>query len=423
MNLPRKTFALPDLTRPAAHGLPPREAARPFAPVVLVPSHRASAAGPNPGDADATLPGDPEATVAPVSEPARPASAPAPRRYVAEAIVGSGGLGEVLRARDVAIARTVAVKRLRPEVRNADNVERFAEEVRTLGALEHPNIVPIHDVGEDVQGPFLVMKYVDGQTLEEVIEKLRAGDPEAHAQFTFERRVEIFEGLLEAVAYAHARGVLHRDIKPANVMVGPFGEVTLMDWGLATSRAVAPTAEVHQEPATRGRSLTRAGAILGTPGYMSPEQARGEALTAKSDLYSLSVLFYELLSLEHYLGDCTTIAAMLAGVERRTPTHPSLRKSPHQPVVPMDLGYFVLRGLAKDPAARPASATEMLSRLHRRREGLIEVSCVATFVMRAASSLSRTVTRHPRGALLTLFGLAVVALLTVGWLAFRALAG
>ncbi len=383
-------------------------------------------------DNDATLPADgPTSSALAVSLSAvAAADRPPPLavfgpglRYQASEVVGSGGIGQVLRARDADIDRTVALKRLHAESRGAENVARFAEEVRTLGALEHPNIVPIHDVGVDAKGPFLVMKYVDGQTLEDVIDKLRAGDAKAHAYFTFERRVEIFTGILEAVAYAHARGVLHRDIKPANVMIGRFGEVTVMDWGLAKTRAEAASTALPEGAAktTSSPRLTHVGALLGTPAYMSPEQARGEPLTEKSDIYSLCVLFYELLTLEHYLADCTTIAAALRGVETRSPAHPSNHASAHQPIVPMDLGYFVLDGLAKDPAARHGSVSDMLARLASRAEGLIKVSCSATFLMRAASTLSRAVTRYPHAALrITVAAVFLVAAMAA-YLAVRSL--
>ncbi len=384
-------------------------------------------------ESDATLPADPSTFAAmAVSVSAVAATGRPPPlavfgqglRYQASEVVGSGGIGQVLRARDADIDRTVALKRLHAETRGAENIARFAEEVRTLGALEHPNIVPIHDVGVDAKGPFLVMKYVDGQTLEDIIDKLRAGDAEAHGYFTFERRVEIFTGILEAVAYAHARGVLHRDIKPANVMIGRFGEVTVMDWGLAKTRADAASPGLPEgTPKTSSPRLTHVGALLGTPAYMSPEQARGEPLTEKSDIYSLCVLFYELLTLEHYLGDCTTIAAALKGVETRTPPHPSNHASAHQPIVPMDLGYFVLDGLAKDPAARHGSVADMLSRLASRAEGLIKVSCSATFLMRAASTLSRTVTRYPHAALRVTVGAVFLVAAVAAYLAVRSIHG
>src|SRR5262249_26554491 len=161
---------------------------------------------------------------------------------------------------------------------------RFVEEIRTIGRLEHPNIVPIHDVGVDERGDYyFVMKFVDGETLESIIDKLAAGDRAYHAKFGFERRVQIFLALLEAVRFAHTRGIVHRDIKPANVMVGAYGEVVLMDWGIAKSLhgdsvpEETPRPLVHASGSRRGTLFeTQLGQLVGTPAYMSPEQARGE---------------------------------------------------------------------------------------------------------------------------------------------------
>ncbi|MBK8697929.1 MAG: serine/threonine protein kinase [Deltaproteobacteria bacterium] len=155
-------------------------------------------------------------------------------RYERLQSLGEGGMGEVSLARDHDIERRVAIKRLRPEHANTSALLRFAQEVRTIGSLEHPNIVPVHDVGIDEEGQhYFVMKYVEGETLESVIEKLQAHDPATERRFPIEARAQLFLGILRAVQYAHARGIIHRDIKPANIMVGPYGEVMLMDWGLA----------------------------------------------------------------------------------------------------------------------------------------------------------------------------------------------
>jgi serine/threonine protein kinase len=155
-------------------------------------------------------------------------------RYEPTKLLGAGGMGEVVLVSDHDIDRKVAVKRLLPELTDPALLARFVDEIRTVGRLEHPNIVPIHDVGVDELGRyFFVMKYVEGETLESIIEKLRAGNPEYLARYSTEVRIEIFLGLLHALQYAHAQGVVHRDIKPANVMVGRFGEVVLMDWVIA----------------------------------------------------------------------------------------------------------------------------------------------------------------------------------------------
>ena len=139
-------------------------------------------------------------------------------------VLGRGGVGEVVLAVDHDIARRVALKRLLPEAEGDGAVARFADEVRALGALDHPNIVPIHDVGVSPEGKhFYVMKYIQGETLEHVIDRLAAGDPGYHARYPFARRVEVFTAVLRAVQYAHAQGFVHRDLKPANIMVGAFG--------------------------------------------------------------------------------------------------------------------------------------------------------------------------------------------------------
>ena len=151
-------------------------------------------------------------------------------RYEPLKLLGAGGMGEVVLVEDQDIARRVAVKRLLPELTHPSVLARFVDEIRTVGRLEHPNIVPIHDVGIDDLGRyFFVMKYVEGDTLESVIEKLAARDPVTLARYSFEQRIELFLGVLHALEYAHEHGVVHRDIKPANVMIGRYGEVVLMD--------------------------------------------------------------------------------------------------------------------------------------------------------------------------------------------------
>jgi len=275
---------------------------------------------------------------------------------------------------------------------------RFVEEIRTVGQLEHPNIVPIHDVGIDEHGDyFFVMKYVDGETLEHVIERLQAGDPAYHAKYTIEHRTRIFMGILEAIAHAHARGFVHRDLKPANVMVGEHGQVMVMDWGLA-KRVGAPEMAATLATATidPGRlHHTAAGALLGTPAYMSPEQARGEEATEKSDIYSLSVLFYELLTLKHYLDDCTTLEAMLDGVQHRKAPMAGSVSSPYQRPPPMDLTWYLKAGLEKEPAKRYSSVQAMIDRLERRADGIVPIQCHITFAKRMNGMATRAIDRYP----------------------------
>src|SRR5215470_11562537 len=145
-------------------------------------------------------------------------------RYEPTKLLGAGGMGEVVLVRDQDIERKVAIKRVLSGHDDPATLARFVDEIRTVGRLEHPNIVPIHDVGVDELGRyFFVMKYVEGETLESIIAKLRAGDPAYLAKYSVEVRIELFLGILNALAYAHAQGIVHRDIKPANVMIGRYG--------------------------------------------------------------------------------------------------------------------------------------------------------------------------------------------------------
>jgi serine/threonine-protein kinase len=344
-------------------------------------------------------------------------------RYEAVGKLGEGGIGEVVKVKDNDIGRVVAVKRLRADVKSASALVRFIDEIRTVGELEHPNIVPIHDVGVDENGEyFFVMKYVAGETLETIIEKLAAGDAATHAKYPFERRVAVFESLLEALHYAHSSGIVHRDIKPANVMIGPYGEVMLMDWGIAKrikgGADETPRAPDGEAPTGRDLFRTRIGSLLGTPAYMSPEQARGEAVDERSDVYSLCVMLHELCCLTHYLADKQTIEAMLDGVIHKAAPLAGSVSSPHQGPTPMDLTWFISKGLAKDPKQRYQSVAEMIERLKRRREGLIPIQCHITFAKRMTSEWMRFIDRHPM-LVTVMMGCTLLAAIAFGVRALR----
>jgi serine/threonine-protein kinase len=323
-------------------------------------------------------------------------------RYALAHRLGQGGVGDVIKAHDNDIERPVAIKRIRADVKSTATVLRFAEEVRTIGNLEHPNIVPIHDVGLDQNGEYyFVMKYVHGETLESVIEKLRAGNAEYHHRYGFERRVEIMVGILDAIAFAHANGVIHRDIKPANVMIGPYGEVMVMDWGLARKlKGDEPTHAPGPAPGTdvppqKRLFQTQVGTLLGTPAYMSPEQARGETLTEKSDIYSLCMTFFELLALAHPFEKKDSLESMLSAVMTEPVPMAWALGSPTQAMVPADLAWFAAGGLEKDPRNRFESVNGMIERLRARAEGDIPVQCKVTFMMRQTARFKRAMTTHP----------------------------
>jgi serine/threonine-protein kinase len=318
-------------------------------------------------------------------------------RYEPVRPLGAGGQAEVTLARDQDIDRPVAVKRLLPGQVNDDAVLRFAEEIRTVGQLEHPNIVPIHDVGVDGDGQYyFVMKYVEGETLEAVIAQLRAGDAAALRKYTPEYRLQICNEILRGVEHAHGLGILHRDLKPANIMIGSLGEVVIMDWGIAR----------------RSGAVEKPGTLLGTPAYMAPEQAAGriDALDARSDVYSLAITFYEFLALRHPRGAHKTIPELLAAVAGNAISESELRADFTRAGAPAAYAHFVRHGLAHDPARRYPSVTAMRERLDLVRDGRAPVECPITFTQRVLDGAARGANRHPI-ALIGAYGLAVLAAL------------
>jgi tetratricopeptide (TPR) repeat protein len=220
-----------------------------------------------------------------------------PPRYELRQEIGRGGMGRVFLGRDADLDRDVAVKVLVETGPGGDElVRRFVEEAKTCGRLQHPGVVPVYELGMAGKTPFFTMKLVQGQTLA-VLLKQRRESGEGLSWF-----VGIFEAVCQAVAYAHARGVIHRDLKPANVMVGAFGEVQVMDWGLAKvlgeRSELARSASEAGAPslALRANEQTQAGSVLGTPAYMAPEQARGEPVDERADVFGLGSLLCEALT-------------------------------------------------------------------------------------------------------------------------------
>lgn len=215
-------------------------------------------------------------------------------RYDFRGLLGEGGMGRVERLFDEALLREVAAKQLKPELRGELALLRqFLWEARVTAHLDHPNIIPVHDLAQAPDGTlYFTMKLAAGSTLAAELDALAAGDAGALQRLPLNRRLRQFLQLCHAVSFAHARGVLHRDLKPANVMLGEHGEVLVTDWGLALPLPGDAGDELREhlpDESTHGRS--------GTPIYMSPEQARGEALDVRSDVYTLGVILYELASL------------------------------------------------------------------------------------------------------------------------------
>src|SRR6202043_1007139 len=210
--------------------------------------------------------------------------------YEIIAAIGAGGMGEVYRAKDTRLGRDVAIKVL-PEalVKDVDRLRRFEQEARTIAALNHPNILGIHDIGTHEGAPFLVSELLDGETLRE---KIDAGP------LPVKRAIEYGLGIAQGLAAAHAKGIVHRDLKPENVFITTDGRLKVLDFGLA--KLVRSPVRGEQDPRRRETialtPLTEAGTVMGTVGYMSPEQVRGEEVDHRSDIFSFGSILYEMLS-------------------------------------------------------------------------------------------------------------------------------
>lgn len=324
-------------------------------------------------------------------------------RFLEMQLLGRGAMGEVVLARDNDIGREVAIKRLLPERSDDIYQAAFAGEVRTIGALDHPNIVPVYDVDIDEHGRrFVVMKRVHGETLEDIIEALRRGEPAYQERFPIEQRVGIILELLRGLACAHQQGILHRDIKPANIMVGPTGEVTLMDWGIAASiEELRRNAE---------------GGLAGTPIYMSPEQARGElaVLDQRSDLYCICAVFFELCTLETVVQDpnLSTIQILAqVGTGTLVDVYEAWARLTKRMHAPRGYSHILWRGLAFEANERFASAEELAAAILQERDGHGQIHCAATFQVRMMRSAARWANRNPMLAML------LPMMIVVTWLA------
>jgi serine/threonine protein kinase len=297
--------------------------------------------------------------------------------------IARGGMGVIFATKESATRRTVAMKVMYEE-RDTETAARFIEEAQVTAQLEHPNIVPIYDlgVGEDGQ-PFYTMKLVVGITLYKVLELIRKRVPETVEKYPLGTLLTIFQKICDALAFAHSKGVIHRDLKPANVMLGKYGEVMVMDWGLAkiigkkkAASAAGPKAANIENTVLglRGNNVdgfaTMAGSIMGTPQYMSPEQASGEIdnLDGRSDIYTLGIILYELLTLEIPFNGRNP-AEILANIEAGEYTPPATRiaKTPakerplHLPdgKVPESLGAIVRKAMAREPSKRYRTVQEL----------------------------------------------------------------
>lgn len=336
-------------------------------------------------------------------------------RYRVHQKLGSGGMGVVKLADDLLIQRQVAVKTLRGR-ESAKAKDGFLRESRVQGRLQHPNIVTIYDAGVLDSGELaIVMQYIRGRSLSEILESLRGMDVADHRRFPLEARLDIFAAVVNALSYAHGENLIHCDVKPANVIVGDHGEVWLADWGIARG---IPRTDTNASPETKSGRLPldtgtlKEGTVFGTPRYMSPEQASGmvQLIDARSDIYSAFVLLFELVTLTDWIPSGLTLHDTIKAAKTRTPPPISDAVFVHdgQESVPTELRYFLQKGLASDQSKRFADCDDVLSELLRIRNGKFAIRCPITLVKRLQNKLSHAIDRHPQLVIFTLLLLFAV---------------
>jgi eukaryotic-like serine/threonine-protein kinase len=328
--------------------------------------------GPKDNDRDdATLeaPGDPRDATPTVGSPRSRAIRPAGplqvgKRYSIGEVIARGGMGEVVHAVDEQIGRPVAIKRMIDAEPNDVDVERFLREARIQARLDHPAIVPVYELARDVDGrPFFAMKRLSGRTLDEVLDAHANRNLVALARFPRQRLLRAFADVCLAMEYAHERGIVHRDLKPTNIMLGDFGEVYVIDWGIA--RIAGETEPVETRAVTAAEGVTQPGTRLGTPGYMSPEQIEKPGdIDGRADVYALGCILFEILAGKalHPTGP----AGMISATEGRD-ARPSQAAPDHD--IPPELDQVCVEATMRDRDTRLRSARELGERVHHYLDG------------------------------------------------------
>jgi serine/threonine-protein kinase len=328
-------------------------------------------------------------------------------RYELGAPLGQGGMAEVFRGRDTRLGRDVAVKILRPELAGDPTfLARFRREAQASASLNHPNIVSVYDTGDGSGTPFIVMEYVEGRTLRDVLR--------TQGRMLPQRALEIVADVCAALEHAHEQGIVHRDIKPGNVMLNSQGTVKVMDFGIA--RAISGSSN----------TMTQTAAVIGTAQYLSPEQARGEHVDARSDVYSTGCLLYELLTHQPpFTGDSPVAVAYQHVLE--DPTLPSTLNPDVEPAVES----IVMKAMAKNPGNRYQTAAEMRDDLLRAAAGrpvratpILAAQDTTLLTPAASTAVLGTVPperRGRRGLAYALLALATIAAFVGSMLLIRAI--
>ncbi len=325
-------------------------------------------------------------------------------RYDVLGMVGRGAMGAVHVARDLALRRKVALKTMLRH--DPLQHRRFLDEVRITAQLDHPNIVPVYSLSRDADDrPAYTMKLVRGQTLEHLLGQARASTTLSE-ELALPARLDWFLKVCDAVSYAHSKGIVHRDLKPENVMVGRFGEVYLMDWGIAKLVGQAERAALADQP-NEPADRTRAGALVGTPAYMSPEQANGESehLSPLSDQFSLGLLLHEITTLRHARQADDVVGMLLKATQGTVDPAPG----------PSELAAIVARATSLRPADRYASVQALEADVRRVLRGEQTVALPDTFTGR----IRRWTVRNQGTAGLLIALLLLASGLGAAWSAYR----
>ena len=342
--------------------------------------------------------------------------APLPgEKYETEQQLARGGMGAIYQAKDLSIRRTVAIKVLLDQDAGEESRARFVEEAQITGQLAHPNIVPVYELETGEDGKlYYAMKLIQGETLKAILKGIRKGKASYLERYPLQRLLTIFLQACNAVAYAHSKGIVHRDLKPDNIMVGDFGEVLVVDWGLVKvlgTEEASPSGDLRSGDSIESvrDSQTMQGGILGTPSYMAPEQAvDSSSVTALADVYAMSAVLYSILTLKPPVkadNVRTILLDVIAG---------KIDDAGSQENVPAGLAAVAMKGLSRDPDDRYASIPDLQADVERWQAGFATVAESAG----AWRQLRLFIVRHR--ALVAVSFLAVVGIilaLSVGLLA------
>ena len=339
------------------------------------------------------------------------------QRHAIGAEIARGGMGAILSTTDQHLRREVAMKILLPgAAKDPDRLQRFIEEAQVTGQLDHPNVVPVHDLGVLPDGRlYFTMKLVRGQSLSHIVRRLRDGDAAAHKRFAIGHRMIIFRQICLAMAFAHSRGVVHRDLKPDNIMVGDYGEVLVMDWGLArigghpdrtaTRLVISNRAEAGDDPES-GVARTLDGTVAGTPADMPPEQAAGNVneIDERSDIWAMGAILFELLAWRPPFEGHTW--SILQAVRTTSPVWPGEHAT--DPPFPRELQAIVRKAMQRDKRDRYATTHDLIADVEAFQEG--RMVGAASYTTRQL--IGKWLARHRAAVIPSAVGL--LALLVVG---------